>query len=115
MRAEAIAGRIDCVIDTDDAQLDADAICRLVQVKDCPQFDSKNVRVGLKVGYGPMLELPHIRLALERPVRVLQVLRDALLKRRCRLLTTRGKPFGTKSTMGDLPPAKWPTVGCAPV
>lgn len=111
-RAEAIAERIDCVIDTEDPQPDADAICKVIGLEHCPEFGSSNTRISPEVGYEKLLDIKHIKKALDGPAAVIQILRDALLKRRCRLMTAPGKVYDSSSTMGNLPPAKWPTTNC---
>lgn len=110
-RAEAIASRIDCVIDIEDPQADADAICKVMGVRDCPRFGAVNLRVDVESGYSKLLNIPHVKKLLDRPARVIQILRDALMKRRCRFMTASGA-FDSSSTIGNLPPARWPTVSC---
>lgn len=108
-RAGAIAGRVDCAIDAEDAQADAEAVCRAVGVRECPRFGARNVKEKPGGGYEGLLEVRHVRVSLRRAERALGFLREALMERRCRFLK------GGRGTMGDLPPAPWPVAGqCTP-
>ena len=81
-----IADRIDCVIDTDDHAPDLASLCREmgITLDEYPELPTKNVAM-----YKKLFEIPHIIDVLNLTFRVTTVLRDHLMKRRCRFLGNR--------------------------
>lgn len=111
-RAKAIADRLDCVIDADDPQRDADSICVMLGVKDCPEFPAVNYRSRRQEGaYASLLQLPHIQAAMNYSVRVVRILHATLMTRRCRFLTEGSgqKIVQPRLTLGNMPPPRWPS------
>lgn len=110
-RIQAIADRIDCVIDTDDHNADLGAICARVGLNetdgDCPKWTVANRKRELKY-YRKLLKVPHIVKVMERSVAVTAQLRNSFMKRRCRFLDD---PEVNLRTPGMEPP-NWPFKGC---
>lgn len=106
-RAAAIANRIDCVVDTDDPEKDYAALCKLMRLprSRCPETPTKNVRAAKE--YADLFQYRHLTEIMERVSRVYDVLRDALLERRCRFLVD-----GTGRTMPGFEEPRWPGAGC---
>lgn len=95
-RARRIANNIDCVIDMDDAQKDADRVCRHMGLAACLKLGSINVSGGTGL-YKELFDIVHVCEAMERAVKVVSVLHDALMERRCRQLKADGRlPNQTK-------------------
>ena len=103
-RIQDIANRIDCVVDTNDPQPDLDALCKAMNLHECPAFLNGNNRV---VSYQPIFDELHLTHAMERVVNVSIALRKALMPRRCRFLPS-------LSTPGMKPP-NFPFRGCGAV
>lgn len=109
-RVKQIADRIDCVVDTDDPQPDLDSLCRRMKLTVCPKYPSSN-RAGSKdSGYKEIFAKSHIKGSLARIVWVTQLLRSALMKKRCRLW--KGDKGGHIVGAKGMAAARFPFTNC---
>ena len=97
-RVERIVERIDCVVDTNDPQEDVHRLCVMMQVRRCATFGYEKSKGEGR--YARIKEDREMRRAIESALKAASLLRQTLLKKKCRDLKTE------QST-------RWPFPGCA--
>lgn len=105
-RIARLAQRIDCAVDMDDPTADLDALCHAMHLDRCPPFPFTNARPGTST-YDELLAIPHVRAVMQRVLNVSDLLRHALLQRRCRFLHV---PHAI--SFGAFQKPQWPYPGC---
>lgn len=104
-RIRNIVDRIDCTINTDDADADLEALCRMMKLKQCPEFPSRHKKVS---SYSELFQVGHIREAMDNAVNVGKLLNAEMLKKGCRYLDK-----GNELVRAGVEPPRFPSTICA--
>lgn len=106
-RARRIAERIDCAVDMDDAEEDADALCAQLGLLEgtCPRFPTRNTERG-ESRYRQLYRLAHVTQVMQNNLYVADVLRRHLMAKRCRFLAS------GNLTSREFGAPRWPSVAC---